>query len=160
LRLRRAGTGIVFCPVFLLKNAGDAPIDLTSRYIFIRLPMKLLLRIFITLILTLGSYRLLCAQDAEGVYTKVDQNPTPVKTPEPKYPASLKREGVSGIVSVTCVIDETGKVISAKATKSTRPDFEKPALEAIQNWVFKPAQKDGKPVKVRVTIPFRFSVEE
>jgi protein TonB len=122
--------------------------------------MKLILRLFITLILIAGSSRLLCAQDAEGVYTKVDHNPTPVKTPEPKYPMSLKREGINGIVSVTCVIDETGKVISAKATKSTRSDFEKPALDAIQNWVFKPAMKDGKPVKVRVTIPFRFSIDE
>jgi periplasmic protein TonB len=122
--------------------------------------MKHILRFLITLILIAGSSRLLCAQDAEGVYSKVDQNPTAVKTPEPKYPVSLKREGVSGIVAVTCVIDETGKVISAKATKSTRAEFEKPALDAIQNWVFKPATKDGKPVKVRVTIPFRFSVEE
>ena len=122
--------------------------------------MKLLLRIFITLILAVGCCRLCYAQDAEGVYNKVDQNPTPIKTPEPKYPTALKREGVSGIVSVTCVIDENGKVISAKAAKSTRVDFEKPALEAIQNWTFKPATKDGKPVKVRVTIPFRFNLEE
>ena len=121
--------------------------------------MKLLLRIFITLILAVGCCQFACAQDAEGVYTKVDQNPTPLKTPEPKYPVSLRREGVAGIVSVTCVIDENGKVISAKATKSTRVEFEQPALDAIHNWVFKPAVKDGKPVKVRVTIPFRFNLE-
>ena len=122
--------------------------------------MKLLLRIFITLILAVGCCQFVCAQDAEGVYTKVDQNPTPLKTPEPKYPVSLKREGVAGLVSVTCVIDEKGKVISAKATKSTRTEFEQPALDAIHNWVFKPATKDGKPVKVRVTIPFRFNLED
>lgn len=122
--------------------------------------MKLLLRIFITLILAVGCWRLSCAQDAENVYTKVDQNPTPLKTPEPKYPVSLRREGVAGIVSVTCVIDENGKVISAKATKSTRVEFEQPALDAIHNWAFKPATKDGKPVKVRVTIPFRFNLDE
>jgi len=122
--------------------------------------MKLLLRISITLILAVGCCQFICAQDAEGVYTKVDQNPTPLKTPEPKYPPSLRREGVSGIVSVTCIIDENGKVISAQATKSTRTEFEQPALDAIQNWVFKPAVKDGKPVKVRVTIPFRFNLDE
>jgi len=122
--------------------------------------MKLLLRIFTTLILAVGCCRLSCAQDAADVYTKVDQNPTPLKTPEPKYPVSLKREGVAGIVSVTCVIDENGKVISAKTVKSTRAEFEQPALDAIHNWVFKPATKDGKPVKVRVTIPFRFNLED
>jgi len=122
--------------------------------------MKLIFRIFITLLLAVGCCQLVYAQDAEGVYTKVDQNPTPLKTPEPKYPVSLRREGVSGIVAVTCIIDETGKVINAKASKSTRPEFEQPALDAIHNWVFKPAIKDGKPVKVRVTIPFRFNVDE
>ena len=122
--------------------------------------MKPLLRIFITLLLAVGCCQFICAQDAEGVYAKVDQNPTPLKTPEPKYPVSLRREGVAGIVSVTCVIDENGKVISAKATKSTRVEFEQPALDAIHNWVFKPAVKDGKPVKVRVTIPFRFNADE
>ena len=122
--------------------------------------MKPLLRLFITLLLAVGCCQFICAQDAEGVYAKVDQNPTPLKTPEPKYPVSLRREGVAGLVSVSCVIDENGKVISAKATKSTRSEFEQPALDAIHNWVFKPATKDGKPVKVRVTIPFRFNLED
>jgi protein TonB len=146
-------------PVFLLKNAGGVPIDLKIRHIFIRLPMKLILRIFITLILTVGCCRLCYAQDAEGVYTKVDEKPIPLKTPRPEFPDSLKNEGISGIVAISCIIDETGKVISALATKSTRSEFEKPALDAIQNWKFKPARKDGKPVKVRVVIPFHFNLE-
>jgi len=146
-------------PGFLLKNEGGASIDLAIRHIFIRSPMKRLSRLSIALILAVGCCRLLYAQDAEGVYNEFDEKPVPLKTPEPKYPVSLRREGIVGIVSVTCVIDETGKVISAKATKSTRVDFEQPALDAIQNWKFKPAMKGGKPVKVRVTIPFRFNLE-
>jgi protein TonB len=121
--------------------------------------MKPLLRIFITLILALGCCRLCSAQDAEGVYTKVDEKPAAIKTPAPEFPAYLKQKGIPGLVSVTCVIDETGNVINAVATKSTRSEFEKPALEAIHNWKFKPAKKDGKPVKVRVVIPFRFTLE-
>ena len=121
--------------------------------------MKFLLRFSIILLLAAGSGGLLCAQDANGIYAKVDENPTPLKTPEPKYPKSLSREGINGIVSVTCVIDETGKVTDAKATKTTHVDFVKPALDAILNWKFKPATKDGKPVKVRVVIPFHFNNE-
>ena len=99
-------------------------------------------------------------QDAEGVYTKVDENPAPTKTVKPSYPSSLKSEGVSGLVAVQIVIDEKGEVLDAKATKSSHPDFEKPALEAVKKWKFKPAKKDGKEVKVRVTIPFRFNLED
>ena len=146
-------------PVFLLKNAGGAPIDLRIRHNFIRLPMKLILRIFITLILSLGCCRLCYAQDAEGVYSKVDEKPVPLKTPQPDFPDALKDKGISGIVAISCVIDETGKILSALVSKSTRFEFEKPALDAIQNWKFKPARKDGKPVKVRVVIPFHFNNE-
>jgi len=34
-------------------------------------------------------------------------------------------------------------VISAKTVKSDPREFEQPALDAIHNWVFKPATKDG-----------------
>lgn len=101
----------------------------------------------------------LIAQDGE-IFTKVDENPAPTKTVKPSYPSSLKSEGVSGLVAVQIVIDEKGEVIDAKATKSSHPDFEKPALDAIRKWKFKPAKKDGKEVKVRVTIPFRFNLED
>jgi protein TonB len=153
-----AAFGLMY-PVFLLKNAGGAPIDLKIYHTFMRLPMKLILRIFITLILAVGCCRLCYAQDAEGVYTKVDEKPIPLKTPQPEFPEYLRDQRISGTVAISCVIDETGKVISALASKSTRPEFEKPALEAIQNWKFKPARKDGKPVKVRVVIPFHFNLE-
>jgi len=100
------------------------------------------------------------AQADETIYTKVDENPVPVKTPPPKYPDSLKREGVSGVVAVVIVIDEKGAIISSTIGKSSHPDFERPALDAVKNWKFKPAKKDGASVKVKVTVPLRFNVEE
>lgn len=96
----------------------------------------------------------------DTIYTKVDENPVPIKTPPPRYPDSLKREGVSGVVAVTIVIDETGTVASTAVAKSSHPDFERPALDAVSKWKFKPAKKDGNPVKVKVTLPLRFSVED
>jgi protein TonB len=96
----------------------------------------------------------------DTIYTKVDENPVPVKTPPPRYPDSLKREGVSGVVAVTIVIDETGAVSSTAVAKSSHPDFERPAMEAVSKWKFKPAKKDGAAVKVKVTLPLRFSVED
>jgi len=96
----------------------------------------------------------------DTIYTKVDENPVPVKTPPPHYPDSLKREGVSGVVAITIVIDENGAVASTAIAKSSHPDFEKPAMEAVARWKFKPAKKDGAAVKVKVTLPLRFSVED
>ncbi len=113
------------------------------------------------LLVVLGSLMVSAwAQADETIYTKVDDNPVPIKTPPPKYPESLKREGVSGVVAVVIVIDEKGNIVASSIAKASNPDFEKPALEAVKNWKFKPAKKDGVPVKVRVTIPLRFNVEE
>jgi periplasmic protein TonB len=100
------------------------------------------------------------AQADDTVYTKVDENPVPIKTPPPRYPESLKRDGVSGVVAVILVIDEKGAIMSSSVAKSSHPDFEKPALDAVKNWKFKPAKKDGNVVKVRVTVPLRFNVDE
>jgi protein TonB len=96
----------------------------------------------------------------DTIYTKVDVNPVPVKTPPPDYPESMKRQGVSGVVAVSIVIDETGTVISATVSKSSQPEFEAPAINAVKKWKFKPAQKDGAPVKMKVTVPIRFNLEE
>jgi protein TonB len=86
----------------------------------------------------------LCAQDADGVYTKVDEKPSPTKTAKPEFPFQLKREGVSGLVAVSCVIDESGNVVDMKVTKSSNPGFERPAMDALAQWKFSPAKKRWK----------------
>ncbi|MBL9205542.1 MAG: energy transducer TonB [Opitutaceae bacterium] len=100
------------------------------------------------------------AQDANGIYNKVEEPPVPVKTPPPKYPEAMRRDGVSGVVAVTVVIDEKGSVTEATVSKSTHPDFERPSLDAMRSWKFKPAKVGGEPVKVRVTVPMRFNVQD
>ena len=122
--------------------------------------IKPLLRLLSALTLIAVASLPLTAQADDTIYTKVDENPVPVKTPPPRYPDSLKREGVSGVVAVTIVIDETGAVTTTSVAKSSHPDFERPAMEAVAKWKFKPAKKDGTAVKVKVTLPLRFSVED
>lgn len=99
------------------------------------------------------------AQDANGIYAKVDEPPVPVKTPPPKYPQELRREGINGVVAVVVVIDETGAVAEASVSKASHPAFEQPSLEAVKAWKFKAAKVGGNAVKVRVTIPLRFSTD-
>ena len=96
----------------------------------------------------------------DTIYTKVDVNPVPMKTPPPIYPEALKREGGSGVVAVTIVIDEKGTVIKATVAKSSNDGLNEAAIEAVKKWKFKPAQKDGEKVKVRVTVPISFSLED
>lgn len=89
-----------------------------------------------------------------------DEAPTPVRTQAPVYPESLRREGVSGMVSVNVTVDEKGNVTSTSINKSTNPEFDAPALAAVAQWKFKPAKKSGQPVAVSVVLPLRFSATQ
>jgi protein TonB len=89
-----------------------------------------------------------------------DERPLPVKTPPPVYPASMARAGVQGTVAVKVVIDENGAVAACTVSKSSHPEFEEPAVEAVKTWKFKPAVKDGAKVKAEVIIPIRFNQED
>lgn len=89
--------------------------------------------------------------------SKFDEPPMPSKTVPPKYPAALKAEGVSGMVTMSILVDEKGNVQNPVVKKSTRPEFEQPAIEAVMKWKFEPAKKDGQPVAVQVVIPLKFT---
>lgn len=93
--------------------------------------------------------------DKVDVYAQVDENPKPVKTSTPQVTGDLRK--VTGMVTVAIVLDEKGNIIHSAVHKSTDQRLEQPSLQALEFWRFEPAKKDGKPVKVRLTIPFRYS---
>jgi len=104
---------------------------------------------------------LLCATPAAyGEGPAFDVRPTPIKTPPPEYPYSLRRDGISGIVAVKVEIDENGAVTNCSVTKSSNSGFDDAAVKAVKTWKFKPAQKDGSPVKISLVIPIKFNIEE
>jgi periplasmic protein TonB len=85
--------------------------------------------------------------------------PVPVRTVKPEYPLQQRRDGVSGVVTITCTVDEQGNVIDPEVVKSSHEAFEKPALEALMKWKFKPARQGGAAVAMKVSIPIRFVQE-
>ena len=54
--------------------------------------------------------------------------------------------------TIELVVGEDGKVISASITKSVLPSYDPKLLDSTKNWKFKPATKDGVPVKYRLAI--------
>lgn len=111
------------------------------------------MKLFSTLVLTLTA--LISPAFAQ---TKPEP-PVPVRTVPPDYPPDLRRDGVSGLVMVKCSIDEQGNVTETTVEKSSHEAFEKPAMDAVKKWKFKPAKQDGSPVAIKVTIPIKFVFE-
>jgi protein TonB len=76
--------------------------------------------------------------------------------PQPIYPSIAKQINASGEVQVEVMIDETGRVIAAKAITG-HPVLRSAAEDAARKWVFKPTLLDGKPVKQPGILKFVFT---
>lgn len=75
--------------------------------------------------------------------------------PVPVYPAPAKAVGAKGTVNVQILIDESGKVISAKAV-SGNPLLRQAAEQAAQRAVFSPTKLSNVPVKATGIIVYNF----
>lgn len=78
-----------------------------------------------------------------------------LKLAKPYYPQAARESGASGTVVVQVLIDETGKVISARAI-SGHPDLRKVSEDAALESEFSPTRLEGQPVKVTGVIQYNF----
>jgi TonB family protein len=89
----------------------------------------------------------------------LDRKPEVISQEEPVYPYSLARSGYKGEVEVDFIIDREGNVVRTDVFKSTHPDFEAPAVEAVLQWKFKPGIRNGHPVFVHMRVPIYFQTD-
>ena len=76
-----------------------------------------------------------------------------------RYPEEAKRNGVEGKVFIQAFIDETGNVVEAKVIKRAGYGLDRAAWLAVKQTKFSPGKKDGKPVKVQISIPIVFKLQ-
>jgi periplasmic protein TonB len=97
---------------------------------------------------------------AQDVFDAADleKRPEAVSQIPPAYPPELRKAKIEGMVTLVFVLSEDGHVEDPRVENSSRPEFEKPALEATRKWRFRPGEKDGQPVRTYVRIPMRFRV--
>jgi len=85
--------------------------------------------------------------------------PKLLKSVAPKYPFTAKLSGKTGTVFVAIVVDVDGHVAEEKVVSSTDPVFESSALNAVKQWAFTAAKKNGIPVKIAYTVPIVFKLQ-
>ncbi len=78
-----------------------------------------------------------------------------VSLPKPAYPAIAKAARAAGTVTVQVTIDESGRVISARAV-SGHPLLQAAAVQAANGARFSPTLLSGQPVKVTGVINYNF----
>lgn len=84
--------------------------------------------------------------------------PVPTKRVMPVHPAELQKKFTNGQALVECVVTETGAVEQVKTLSASLPEFGKAAEEALRQWEFRPGELAGKPVSVRLQVPFDFKL--
>ena len=89
----------------------------------------------------------------------LDKPPQLVASVPPTYPPDLRRAKVEGTVTLLFVLGENGRVEDPRVESSSRAEFEKPALDAVRRWRFKPGMKDGEPVRTYMRLPIAFRVQ-
>jgi protein TonB len=79
---------------------------------------------------------------------------------QPQYPFEMKRNGINGEVVLQFIVDLNGTVRDVEVIKSTHREFEKPAMDAVYKWQFRPGRKGGKAVNTRMQIPINFTLSD
>lgn len=91
---------------------------------------------------------------------ELDQPPQSGARLAPEYPVQMRILGDEGVVVVEYVIDKIGRVTSSRVVASSNPWFDRAALNAVNQWFFKPGRVRGTPVYVRVQQRLDFSLQD
>jgi periplasmic protein TonB len=73
-------------------------------------------------------------------------------------PAYKDEEGfrITGSVIVGLVVSSKGEPKEVHVVRSLEKTVDQSAVEAVEQWQFEAARKDGQPVAVRITVEIRF----
>ncbi len=72
----------------------------------------------------------------------------PLRRRPPEYPEDAAYSDIDGVVYVTFAVTEEGRTDAIEVTGSFPPEiFDEASIEAIEDWVYEPATRDGEPVR-------------
>ena len=93
-------------------------------------------------------------------FVAYDTPPRPKRIVKPAYPEIAKKAGIEGTVILQLLVDVNGKVLKVKVLKRLARDLDEAAVKAAYATTFYPAKQRDKPVKVWVSYPIKFILEE
>ncbi|WP_339746700.1 energy transducer TonB [uncultured Maricaulis sp.] len=86
----------------------------------------------------------------------------PLRRAEPLYPVNAAEQGLEGVVLVQFAVNEDGRIEDAEVLASLpRGVFDRAAMRAIERWHYRPAVRDGVPVRREaLQTQFQFMLSE
>jgi TonB family protein len=81
-----------------------------------------------------------------------------VREVRPIYTAEARRRGIEGDVVLKIVVRRDGSVGNVTVIRSLGAGLEQKAIDAVRQWRFGPARRQGQPVDVLVDISVAFTL--
>lgn len=96
---------------------------------------------------------------------ELDVQPFALRRPQPVYPVRAEEQGVAGRVLIRLHLEADGdisrtEVVSVAPGGAFGEMFRKATLDSLAGIRFKPAQRNGQPVRAVVEIPVVFEPDE
>ena len=82
--------------------------------------------------------------------------PRAISTPDPEYSEEARKSKYQGVVVLWLIVDQNGKPRDIRVARSLGMGLDQKAVEAVKNWKFEPAMKDGRPVAVQINVEVNF----
>jgi periplasmic protein TonB len=76
--------------------------------------------------------------------------------PDPEYSEEARKAKYQGVCVLSLIVGPDGKPRDVKVARSLGLGLDEKAIEAVNQWKFEPAQKDGKPVAVAINVEVTF----
>ena len=77
---------------------------------------------------------------------------------DPEFSEEARRQKVSGTVLVHLVVDEHGMPEDVRVLRGVGHGLDEKSVEAVRQYRFKPAMRNGTPVKVEITVVVTFRI--
>lgn len=90
---------------------------------------------------------------------QLDTIPKLRKGAKPDYPRQMLAAHIEGLVRILVLLDTRGRVTVQKVIEADREEFEQPAIESAERFVYDPPTKNGRPVNTEFILPIRFAIE-
>ncbi len=86
------------------------------------------------------------------------QKPKAKFTPEPSYTEAARYEKFQGVIVVSIIVDQTGKVRRVGVLRPLGLGLDESAVATLRTWSFDPAMRNGEPVAVEMNVEVAFNL--
>jgi TonB family protein len=98
------------------------------------------------------------ADSVNATKNHVTTMPVLISSKQPEYPKLPKADRINGKCLLALTVDQDGVPQDVHVVKSLRPEYDQKAVEAVEQYRFRPALQDGQPIEKQLHIEVDFRV--